>query len=142
VDQNSTQIYGKTTFDREYPRSVRTEGASSAFCNSPVHEQWLLHVAVLMGRCSPALAAIVIALILQSQKLTTLCWWAVYQFCWCANYSTTPEAERSIQQSNRQVPMKQFVMFQRLLPSQFLHQVNASSNFFGCCCILILESGK
>jgi hypothetical protein len=38
------------------------------FCNSPDHEQWLLHVAVLAGRCLKALAAIVIALILQSQK--------------------------------------------------------------------------
>jgi hypothetical protein len=57
-------------------------------------QQWLFHVAVLVRRCSPALAAIVIALILQSQKLTALCCSAVY--------STTPE--RSIQQSNRQVP--------------------------------------
>jgi hypothetical protein len=41
-----------------------------------------------VGRCSPALAAIVIALILQSQKLTALCCSAVYRFCWCAHYST------------------------------------------------------
>jgi hypothetical protein len=75
-----------------------------AFCNSPVREQWLLHVAVLVGRCLSALAAIVIALILQSKKSTALCCSAVYRFCWCAHYSTIPE--RSIQQSNRQVPMK------------------------------------
>jgi hypothetical protein len=31
VDQNSTQIYGKATFDWEYPTSVRTEGTSSPF---------------------------------------------------------------------------------------------------------------
>jgi hypothetical protein len=64
VDQNSTEIYEKATFDREYPTSVRTGGTSRAFCNSPVQEQWLLQVAVLVGRYSPALAAIVIALIL------------------------------------------------------------------------------
>jgi hypothetical protein len=39
VDQNSTQIYGKATFDREYPASARTGETSRAFCNSPVHKQ-------------------------------------------------------------------------------------------------------
>jgi hypothetical protein len=53
----------------------------SAICNSPVHEQWLLHVAVLVGRCSPALAVIVIVLILQSQKLTALYFSVVYRLC-------------------------------------------------------------
>jgi hypothetical protein len=65
VDQNSTQIYGKATFDREYPTSVGTGGTKRACCNSPVHEQWLLHIVVLVGRCLRALAAIVVALILQ-----------------------------------------------------------------------------
>jgi hypothetical protein len=59
------------------------------------------------GDVRQPLAAIVIGLILQSQKFTA--------FCWCAHYSTT--SKRSIQQSNRKVPMQQFVMFQRLLPS-------------------------
>jgi hypothetical protein len=36
VDQNSTQSYGKATFNREYPTSVRTGGTSRPFCNSPV----------------------------------------------------------------------------------------------------------
>jgi hypothetical protein len=52
-------VVGKTTFDREYPTTVRTVGTQRAFCNSPVHEQWLLHVAVLVGRCSPALITII-----------------------------------------------------------------------------------
>jgi hypothetical protein len=39
VDQNSTQIYEKATFDREYTTSVRTGETSRVFCNSPVHEQ-------------------------------------------------------------------------------------------------------
>jgi hypothetical protein len=117
VDQNSTQIYRKATFDQEYPTSVRTGGTSRVLCNLPVHEQWLPHDAVLVGRCLPALAVIVIALILQSQKLTALCCLAVYRFCWCAHYLTTPE--RSTQQSNRQVPTKQFVMFQHQLPSLY-----------------------
>jgi hypothetical protein len=102
--QNSTQIDGKAFIDREYPTFVRTGGTMRAFCNSLVHEQWLLYVAVLVERCLSALATIVIALILQSQKLTALCCSAVYRFCWCARYSTIPE--RSIQQSIRQVPMK------------------------------------
>jgi hypothetical protein len=46
------------------------------------NEQWLLHVAVLVGRCSQTLAANLIALILQSLKLTSLCCSAVYRFCW------------------------------------------------------------
>jgi hypothetical protein len=41
VDQNATQIYGKATFDWEFPTSVRTGGTLRAFYNSPVHEQWL-----------------------------------------------------------------------------------------------------
>jgi hypothetical protein len=69
------------------------------------------------GRCSPALSVIVFALILQSKKLTALCCSAVYRFCWCAHYSTT--LDRSIQQSYKKVPMKQFVMFQHLLYSLF-----------------------
>jgi hypothetical protein len=78
VDQNSTQIYGKATFDLEYPTSVRRGGTWRAFCNSP------FHVAVLVVQCLPALAAIVIVLILQTQKLTALCYSAAYRFCWCA----------------------------------------------------------
>jgi hypothetical protein len=77
VDQNSTQIYGKATFDQKYPTSVCIEGTSRFFCNSPFHEQWLLHVVVLVGRCSPALAAIIFVLILQSQKITALRFFAV-----------------------------------------------------------------
>jgi hypothetical protein len=113
------------------PTSVRIGETSHAFCNSPVHEQWLLHVTVLVERCSPVLAAIVITLILQSQKLTALCCSAVYRFYWCAHYSTTPE--RSIQQSNRQLkPFECFSACSPVCASHFPHQVTASSNFFRC----------
>jgi hypothetical protein len=67
--------------------SVRTGGTSRSFCNSPVHEQWLLQFAFLVGRYSSPLTAIVIALSLQSQKCGSLCCSAVYRFCWCAHRS-------------------------------------------------------
>jgi hypothetical protein len=40
---------GAEFFDREYPTTVRTGETFRAFYNSPVHEQWLLHVAVWWG---------------------------------------------------------------------------------------------
>jgi hypothetical protein len=137
VDQNSTQIYGKD--DREYPTSVCTGGISRAFCNSPVH------VAVLVGRCNastdshctcvdctvPAINRIVLF-----SCISILC-----LLCTLFNHIS----ERSIQQLNRQVSMKQFaneavlwssrIILKCLLPS-LCQSVSAPSyasiNFFRC----------
>jgi hypothetical protein len=69
----------EATFDREYPASFSIGGTLRAFCNSPVHEQWLLHVAFFSGAMFTSTGSFcIIALILQSQKLTALCCSAVY----------------------------------------------------------------
>jgi hypothetical protein len=64
----------EATFDREFPTSVRTGETFLQFTSS---RTWLLHIAVLVGRC-----LLTLALILQSHKLTALCCSAVYRlFC-------------------------------------------------------------
>jgi hypothetical protein len=100
-------VVGKTTFDREYPTFVRTV-TSRAFCNSPVHEQW----SVVASRRSFGRAMFAST---DNHYVIALCCSAVY-IDFVGVYTIQPH-QRSIQQSNRQVPMKQFVMFQRLLPS-------------------------
>jgi hypothetical protein len=114
--------YIQHLFVQERPR---VPSAIQQFTNSRC---FTYHVPVLVRRCLPALAAIVIALILQSQKFTTLCCLAVYLFCWCAHYSTTLEC--SIQQSNRQADRTVSTLALQFVSVSFHTKLTQVATFF------------